>query len=89
MYVDSMSGAPVTTFDCNDTTGGWSAYVTKTVDVHIPDGNHKIYFKVIPRIANSYSVNLGWFKFAYTPEEIDIRHEAENAHAYTQRFGIR
>lgn len=84
MYVDSMSGAPVTTFDCNDTTGGWSAYVTKTVDVNIPDGNHKIYFKVIPRIANSYSVNLGWFKFAYTPEEMNIRHEAENAHAYTK-----
>lgn len=81
MYVDGTSGNPVATITTSS-TGSWSDYTDVTEDVVIPCGDHKIYLVMEQDSGKTYVGNVDYFRFEYAPEDVDIEHEAENAHAY-------
>lgn len=90
LYLDDMSGTPIATIATEPTSDAWdwSIYKDVTVDAEIPDGNHKIYFKFIANSGKNYAANVDFFSFNYEPEVLNITHEAENAHAYSDDYSI-
>lgn len=91
VWVDdnNRSGKPVAKVSLQDIVASdWGSYrdVTVTLDTPIEYGNHEIMLYFVPK-DKSYVGNIDYFTFEYTPEEVKDkgdRHEAENAHAYTQ-----
>lgn len=82
MYVDGTSGNPVATITTSSTGSEWKNYTDTTADVVIPCGDHKIYLVMEPDEGKQFVANVDYFQFEYAPEDVDIEHEGENAHAY-------
>ena len=85
VYVDdsTMSGTPVATINVSS-TGSWSTYTDISGEVNISVGNHKIYLKFTTDTGKNHVCNLDYFQFEYKPENANIKHEAEKAHAYVR-----
>lgn len=88
MYVDDMTGTPVATIKTEATStqeaDDWKTYVDVETDVEILQGDHKIYLVFEPDDGKTYVGNIDYFQFEYTPEDVEVKNEAENAHSYTQ-----
>lgn len=86
VYVDDMSGSPVAVVETVVTSEKWDWGATKDVTVGciIPNGNHKIYLQFMPNDGKEFVTNLDYFSFNYKPDAFSGKHEAEEAHTYTQ-----
>lgn len=85
MYVDDMTGTPAAIIATSATGGdNWNTYVDVEADVQISQGEHKIYLVFEPNDGKTYVANIDYFQFQYTPEDVEVKNEAENAHSYTR-----